>query len=94
MDEYDTLFVGTPIWGGHISTPVKSFLTSYDFAGKKILPFCTHGGSGTAQSANDIRAVCPKAEILQSLPIYGSQAESSRDEIKQWLKDNGVKTRD
>ena len=90
MDEYDILIVGTPIWGSHLSTPVKSFLASYDLTGKKILPFCTHGGSGTAQSVNDIRDVCPKAEILQSLAVYGSQAENSQDEVKRWLENNGV----
>ena len=48
MDEYDTLIVGTPIWGGHLTSAMKSFLAGYDLSGKYIDPFCTHGGSGTA----------------------------------------------
>lgn len=86
MEEYDTLIVGTPIWGSRLAPPVKSFLAMYDLTGKKIAPFCTHGGSGTAQSVNDIRAVCPNSEILQPLAISGSQAENSRSNVERWLQ--------
>lgn len=89
MDEYDTLIVGTPIWGSHLAPPVKSFLAEYDLSGKAIAPFCTHGGSGTAQSVNDIRSVCPDATILGSLAVYGSRADGARGEIEQWLKQIG-----
>ncbi|MBC5592847.1 NAD(P)H-dependent oxidoreductase [Bacteroides sp. NSJ-21] len=90
MDAYDTLIVGTPIWGGLLSPPVKSFLAGYDLSGKKILPFCTHGGSGTAQSVDNIREVCPDSEILQPLAVYGSRAENSRNEVEEWLAEIGL----
>lgn len=61
MTDYDTLIVGTPIWNSRLAPPVKSFLASYDLSGKKILPFCTHGGSGTAQSVNNMREACPNS---------------------------------
>lgn len=86
MDEYDTLIVGTPIWGGHLTPAMKSFLASYNLSGKSIAPFCTHGGSGTAQSVSDIRSVCPNSTILGSLAVYGSRAESSRGDVEKWLK--------
>lgn len=86
MYEYDTLIVGTPIWGGHLTPAMKSFLASYDLSGKAIAPFCTHGGSGTAQSVNDIRSVCPNSTILSSLAVYGSRAESSRADVERWLE--------
>lgn len=86
MDEYDTLIVGTPIWGGHLTPAMKSFLASYNLSGKAIAPFCTHGGSGTAQSVNDIHSVCPNSTILGSLAVYGSRAESSRTDVERWLK--------
>lgn len=91
MDEYDTLIVGTPIWGGHLTPAMKSFLASYDLSGKAIAPFCTHGGSGTAQSVNDIRSVCPNSTILSSLAVYGSRAESSRADVERWLEQIGIK---
>lgn len=90
MDEYDTLIVGTPIWGGHLAPPVKSFLAGYNLAGKSIAPFCTHGGSGTAQSVSDIRSVCTDVTILKSLAIYGNRAGNARGEIEQWLKQIGI----
>lgn len=86
MDEYDTLIVGTPIWGGHLTPAMKSFLASYNLSGKAIAPFCTHGGSGTAQNVNDIHSVCPNSTILGSLAVYGSRAESSRTDVEKWLK--------
>lgn len=86
MDEYDTLIVGTPIWGGHLTPAMKSFLASYNLSGKAIAPFCIHGGSGTAQSVNDIHSVCPNSTILGSLAVYGSRAESSRTDVEKWLK--------
>lgn len=86
MDEYDTLIVGTPIWGSHLTPAMKS----YNLSGKSIAPFCTHGGSGTAQSVNDIRSVSPNSTILGSLAVYGSQAENSRNDIEQWLRRIGI----
>ena len=90
MDEYDTLIVGTPIWGGHLTSAMKSFLAGYDLSGKYIAPFCTHGGSGTAQSVSDIRSVCPNSTILGSLAVYGSQAENSRGDVEKWLEQIGI----
>lgn len=90
MDEYDTLIVGTPIWGSRLAPPVKSFLAKYDLSGKAIASFCTHGGSGIAQSVNDIRSVCPDATILGSLAVYGSRVDGARGEIEQWLKQIGI----
>lgn len=90
MDEYDTLIVGTPIWGGHLTPAMKSFLTGYDLSGKYIAPFCTHGGSGTAQSVSDIRSVCPNSTLLGSLAVYGNRAENSREEVEKWLKQIGI----
>lgn len=90
IDEYDTLIVGTPIWSSRLAPPVKSFLAMYDLTGKKIAPFCTHGGSGTAQSVNNIRSVCPDSEILQSLAISSSQAKNARSSIGRWLQTIGL----
>lgn len=91
MEEYDTLIVGTPIWGSRLAPPVKSFLAMYDLTGKKIAPFCTHGGSGTAQSVNDIRSVClDNVTVLESLAIYGNRAASSRNDVERWLNRIGI----
>lgn len=62
----------------------------YDLTGKKIAPFCTHGGSGTAQSVNNIRSVCPDSEILQSLAVSGNRVANSRNEVERWLRTIGL----
>lgn len=90
MDEYGTLIVGTPVWGGRLTPAMKSFLASHDLSGKAIAPFCTHGGSGTAQTVNDIRSVCPSSTILGSLAVYGSRAENSRADVERWLGQTGI----
>ena len=50
MDEYDTVIVGFPIWWGVAPRIIETFLESYDFSGKTIIPFCTSGGSGVGSS--------------------------------------------
>lgn len=90
IDQYDTIIVGTPIWGGRLAPAMKSFLASYDLSGKTIAPFCTHGGSGTARSVDDIRSVCPGSEILGSLAVNGSRAQNASSNVQEWLKRIGI----
>lgn len=90
IDQYDTILVGTPIWGGQLAPAMKSFLASYDLSGKTIAPFCTHGGSGTARSVDDIRSVCPASEILSSLAVNGSRVDNARTNVQEWLERIGI----
>lgn len=57
-ENYDIIFLGSPVWANHISQPVKSFLAKYNLAGKHIIPFVTHSGGGRGQSFDDIAALC------------------------------------
>ena len=50
MDSYDTVVIGFPIWWGVAPRIIETFLESYDFSGKTIIPFCTSGGSGVGRS--------------------------------------------
>lgn len=90
IDQYDTIIVGTPIWGGRLAPAMKSFLASYNLSGKTIAPFCTHGGSGTARSVDDIRSVCPGSEILGSLAVNGSRVSNARSDVQTWLERIGI----
>ena len=56
---YDKILVGFPIWWFGCPQLIKTFMESYDFDGKKVYPFCTHGGSGPKNSTRDIKAICP-----------------------------------
>ena len=63
MDKYDTVFVGFPIWWYVAPTIIDTFLESYDFSGKTVVPFATSGGSGMGKTADVLRQVCPAAAI-------------------------------
>jgi len=62
-ENYDIIFLGSPVWGNHISQPVKSFLTKYNLSGKQIIPFVTHSGGGRGQSFNDIASLCTNCVV-------------------------------
>lgn len=85
MDSYDTIFLGYPNWLGTVPMAVFTFLEEYDFSEKSIIQFCTHEGSGMGHSERDIQKSCPDAKILNGLSIYGSQVNSSKKDIENWL---------
>ncbi len=58
MADYDIVFVGYPIWGGDIPPVAQTFLRQYDWTGKTVIPFCTHGGSGLSGSVDTLKALC------------------------------------
>ena len=90
FSEYDTIFIGYPIWYGDAPMIIYSFLESYDFANKKIIPFCTHGGSGLSSTDQRITLACPNSEILQGFEIRGTVAQKnfseSEQKVSDWLK--------
>ena len=57
-ENYDIIFLGSPVWANHISQPVKSFLAQYNLAGKRVIPFVTHSGGGKGQSFKDVASLC------------------------------------
>jgi flavodoxin len=87
---YDVIFVGYPIWWGTIPMALFTFFEQYDFAGKTILPFCTHGSSGLGRSVTDITKLNPKATVRDGLAIQGGSAGRAGNEITAWLKKTGV----
>lgn len=64
MEQYDTVFIGYPIWWGDLPMTVYTFLESYDFSGKTIIPFCTHEGSGLSGTNRSIESACSGATVL------------------------------
>ena len=85
FDAYDVLYLGYPNYWGTMPMAVFTFLTHFDFGGKTIRPFCTHEGSGLGSSINDIKKLCPAANIEKGLAIRGGSVKQSKDGIKNWL---------
>ena len=88
IKDYDTIFVGYPNWWGTMPMPVWTFLEEKDFTNKKVLPFCTHEGSGLGKSESDIKKLTSGAEVLKGLAINGSEVNNSEKQIKKWLEDS------
>lgn len=85
---YDLIFVGYPIWYGDAPQVVYTFLESYDFGGKKIIPFCTHGGSGLSSTDQNISLTCPNAKILQGFAIKGATAQKDFPKTESLVEEN------
>lgn len=90
FSEYDTIILGYPNWWASIPMPVATFLESYDFAGKTIMPFCSHGGGRFGQSISAITKLAPDAKIIQGLFVHYSGGSTLKIDIAKWLKDSGI----
>ena len=88
--DYDTIFIGYPIWWGDKPMPVYTFLDSYDFNGKTIIPFCTHEGSSYCGEQGMART---GARVVRGLAMYGHTAQNNRvqaeNQVSEWLKGLG-----
>jgi flavodoxin len=90
MDSYDTIFLGYPNWWGTLPMALFTFLESYDFSGKTIIPFCTHEGSGLGRSVSDIKKLCPQATVRDGLAIRGGSVKSAGNDVTVWLRGLGI----
>ena len=92
--QYDTVFIGYPIWWGEIPNIVYTFMEHYDFTGKTVVPFNTHEGSGQARSQRDIEALLKSANVLKGLAVRGSRAQNDAQgtaaDVSAWLKSIGL----
>ena len=92
LDEYDTVFLGYPIWWGDLPMIVYTFLESYDFSNKIIIPFNTHEGSGDAGTYNTIKNKLTTANVnINGLALQGKVARTNEGKEKtiNWLKELG-----
>lgn len=84
LSGYDTVYIGYPIWWGTMPKIINTFLDFYDLSGKIIMPFCTSGSSGIAQSVSDIMNEEPDADVREGLRASGA----SDHNIEAWINDN------
>jgi len=85
LSSYDTVFVGTPNWWSTMAPPVLSFLAKSDLAGKRIVPFCTHGGGGKGHIFPDMGKECPESTLLEGLDLYDNGGGQGESAVRAWL---------
>ena len=83
IDQYDTVILGYPNWWGTMPMVCYTFLESFDFTGKTIIPFCTNEGSGMGSSERFIKKLCPSANVLSGVSIHGAEAQNADREARQ-----------
>ena len=88
MEQYDVIFLGYPIWFGQAPKIIYTFLESYDFSGKTIVPFCTSGSSPIGSSASNLHKLCSNNTTWLSGSRFASN--TSRSEIVKWLNGLGL----
>lgn len=87
MDQYDIVFIGYPIWWGDAPRILSTFVESYDFSGKTIVPFCTSGGSGIGSSASNLEQLTSGATWLSGRRLNGSDSQNT---VMEWVNSLGL----
>lgn len=90
MEDYEIIFLGYPNWWASIPMPVATFLEQYDFSGKTIIPFCSHGGGRFGQSLTAIAKLAPDAKKGEGLSIHYSGGAELDSDVTAWLESNGI----
>lgn len=85
IENYDTVFIGYPIWWGTMPKIINTFLDTYDLSGKTVMPFCTSGSSGIATSVSAIKSACPNAEVKNG---FRGTSSTTGTQIRVWLDNN------
>ena len=81
MEQYDAVFVGFPVWWYREPSIIDTVMEAYDFSGKKVIPFCTSGGSGLGDTAKNLQELAPGAQVVDGKKFSGNASEK---ELKAW----------
>ena len=87
---YDTVYLGFPVWWGHIPQIVRTLANRGDLAGATIAPFCTSGSSAITASVADLRALCPDATVLDGLTVTETGLPTMDSSAEEWLAGLGL----
>ena len=87
IDDYDYIFIGYPNWWGTMPMPVFTFLDSYNFKGKTLLPFYTHGGGGVQQCYKDFVKQTTDSNVKEGFIANGSVVDKAKPHVEKWIKE-------
>ncbi|MCR5714933.1 MAG: flavodoxin [Bacteroidales bacterium] len=86
LGKYDTVFIGGPVWWGTYPQVMFTLFKDIDLAGKTVIPFTTHEGSGLASCVSDVKKAFPKAKVMGGFSIYGHEVRTGKAKVEKWLK--------
>ena len=89
--DYDTIYLGYPIWFGTYAMPIATLVKEQEFEGKIIIPFCSFGSGGLNTSTADLEKALPKAKILKGYGVRTARVASAAKELNRFLIENGYK---
>ena len=91
LSQYDTVFIGGPVWWGTYPQVMFTFFKNHenDLKGKTVIPFTTHEGSGLANCVEDVKEAFPGANVTKGFSIYGHDVRSGKNKVEKWLKGLG-----
>lgn len=91
FSKYDTVYIGYPNWNADLPMPLYTFLEEYDFSGKTIIPFTTHGGSGFSRTIQTISELQPDATVISDgLSISRNSVPDAESEVIDWVNGLGL----
>ncbi len=91
MSQYDTVFIGGPVWWGTYPQVMFTFFKKHgaDLKGKTVIPFTTHEGSGLANCVEDVKEAFAGANVTKGFSIYGHEVRSGKNKVEKWLRGLG-----
>lgn len=87
--QYDTVFIGGPVWWGTYPQVMFTLFKDINLDGKTVYPFTTHEGSGLASCVSDVKKAFPKANVKNGFSIYGHEVRTEKAKVEKWLKNIG-----
>lgn len=91
INQYETIFLGYPVWGGTYALPVKTFLEENALDGKTVVTFATFGSGGLGSSTAEVVAAQPAAKVIAGYGVRNARLQHAADEISRFLIENGYK---
>ena len=89
LSQYDTVFIGGPVWWGTYPQVMFTLFRDINLDGKTVIPFTTHEGSGLANCVSDVKAAFPGATVKGQFSIYGHEVRTGKAKVEKWI--NGLK---
>jgi len=86
LSQYDTVFIGGPVWWGTYPQVMFTLFKDINLDGKTVIPFTTHEGSGLANCVSDVKKAFPKAKVSKGFDIYGHEVRSGKAKVEKWIK--------